>query len=201
MSDTWAWISGWGIQPERFKAAAERALPDATHQVFAPEPGAVDAVLSSGATHLGGYSLGSLLLMNAFEQIDSTCKLTCLAPIPAFCKEAEMGGVTPQKVLQSLQSKLECKPEATLKLFYRLAGLSNESVDTLPYSVDSLVWGLEMLATQSAPEKAFQRVHAVIGEADSLMDAGALRNSFPDHTSVTHGHDYNDLLPLVAELQ
>ena len=67
---SWAWISGWGIQPQRFEAAAQRALPEATHQVFAPEPGAVEAALNCGATHLGGYSLGSLLLLCALDRID-----------------------------------------------------------------------------------------------------------------------------------
>lgn len=201
MSDTWAWISGWGIQPERFKAAAERALPDATHQVFAPEPGAVDAVLSSGATRFGGYSLGSLLLMNAFDRIDSSNTVTCLAPIPSFCKEAELGGVTPRAILNSLQAKLERKPEAALKLFYRLAGLANEPIDSLPYSEESLRWGLEMLSTLSATKAAFQEVHAVIGDSDSLMDPATLRTIFPHHSSTESGHDYHDLLPLIATQQ
>lgn len=198
MSDTWAWISGWGIQPERFKAAAERALPDATHQVFAPEPSAVDAMLSSGATHFGGYSLGSLLLMNALDRIDKANTAICLAPIPSFCKEAELGGVTPRAILNSLQAKLERKPEAALKLFYRLAGLADEPLDGLPYSADSLVWGLEMLATLSAPKTAFQEVHAIIGGSDSLMDATTLRTLFPNNSITESGHDYHDLLPLAA---
>ena len=198
MSDTWAWISGWGIQPERFKAAAERALPDATHQVFAPEPSAVDAVLSSGATHLGGYSLGSLLLMNALGCIEHSIAVTCLAPIPAFCKEDELGGQTPRAILQGLQAKLARKPEAALKLFYRLTGLTNEPTDTLPYSEESLRWGLEMLATMSAQRSAFPKVHAIIGKSDSLMDATTLQGLFGRHSITDNGHDYNELLPILA---
>lgn len=201
MSDTWAWISGWGIQPERFKAAAERALPDATHQVFAPEPDVIDAVLSSGASHFGGYSLGSLLLMRAVDGIDRSCTVICLAPIPAFCKEAAMGGLTPRKIVESLQLKLERKPEAALKLFYRLSELNDEPTGVLPYSVDSLIWGLDMLATQSAPQEAFERMHALISEADSLMDATTLRGLFKNHSSTARGHDYHDLLPMLATLQ
>lgn len=198
MSENWAWISGWGIQPERFQAAVESALPNATHTVFAPEPEAIDAALHSGASHLGGYSLGSLLLMTAMDRIDATSKVVCLAPIPAFCKEAEMGGRTPRSILESLQLKVERKPEAALKLFYRLAGLSQEPTDTLPYSLDSLKWGLEMLATLSAHKTAFEPVHAVIGEEDALMDSNALRELFPNHTSTSQSHSYHHLLPLVA---
>lgn len=201
MSETWAWISGWGIQPERFKAAAERALPDARHLAFAPEPNAVDAVLSSGATHFGGYSLGSLLLMNALNRIDSSNTVICLAPIPSFCKESEFGGMTPRAILGSLQAKLERKPEAALKLFYRLAGLNNEPTDSLPYSLDGLTWGLEALATQSAAKDVFQQTHAIIGETDTLMDADRLSELFPNHTLTARGHDYNDLLSVVATLR
>ncbi len=201
MPDKWVWISGWGIQPERFLHTVERALPGASHQVFAPEPDAIDAALSSGASHFGGYSLGSLLLMTALDRIDSTSKVVCLAPIPAFCKEAEMGGLTPQSILESLQLKLERKPEAALKLFYRLAGLAAEPTDALPYSLDSLKWGLEQLATLSAPSSAFERVHAMISEEDSLMGATAVRDLFPHHSLVAQGHDYHDLLPLVVTLK
>ena len=198
MSETWAWISGWGIQPERFKAAAERALPDATHQVFAPEPNAVDAALSSGASRIGGYSLGSLLLMNAVDRIGSACPATCLAPIPSFCKEAGLGGQTPRAILESLQAKLERNPQAALKLFYRLSGLNDEPSGTLPYSIESLQWSLEVLATQFAPQDAFARVHAIISDADRLIDSHTLRALFPQHRTVASGHDYNDLLPMVA---
>lgn len=198
MSETWAWISGWGVQPERFKAAADRALPGATHHVLAPDPDAVDTVLSSGATHFGGYSLGSLLLMNALERIDRSNTVTCIAPIPSFCKEAELGGRTPRSILESLQVKLARKPEAALKLFYRLAGLADEPIDTLPYSIDSLEWGLEMLATQNAPTNELERVHAIIGETDPLMSAETLRTLFPNQTSTAQGHDYNNLFPAIA---
>jgi hypothetical protein len=198
---TWAWISGWGIQPQRFEAAAKRALPEATHRVFAPEPGAVDAALNCGTTHLGGYSLGSLLLLCALDRIDFSGRLCCLAPIPAFCHEAGLGGQTPQAILTSLQAKVERKPEAALKLFYRLSGLIGEPTDGLPYAAASLQWGLEMLATLRAPSDAFPRVHAVIGRADTLMDAGSLQGSFPHHTIIDRGHAYHDLLAALTEIQ
>ena len=201
MSEKWAWISGWGIQPERFQAAVERALPDASHAVFAPTPDAVEAVVSIGASHLGGYSLGSLLLMNALSRVESTSKIYCLAPIPAFCKEAEFGGSTPRAILKSLQAKLERKPEAALKLFYRLAGLDDEPSDNLPYSLESLTWGLEMLSAMVAPKDAFGRVHAVISYSDTLMDANTLQALFPRHSTTEKGHDYHHLLPLVATAQ
>lgn len=198
MSEAWAWISGWGIQPDRFKAVVERVMPGATHRVVAPEPSAVDATLSSGATHFGGYSLGSLLLMNAIDRINSSSTVTCLAPIPAFCKEEKLGGQTPRAILESLQAKLDRNPQAALKLFYRISGLNEEPSERLPYSIDSMKWGLEILATRSAQQDAFSRVYAIISDTDRLMDSHTLRSLFQQHRTVVCGHDYNDLLPTLA---
>jgi hypothetical protein len=58
-----------------------------------------------------------------------------------------------------------------------------------------------MLATLRAPSDAFPRVHAVIGRADTLMDAGSLQGSFPHHTIIDRGHAYHDLLAALTEIQ
>ncbi len=193
MSDSWAWISGWGIRPERFQAVVESAFPQATHRVFAPEPGAVEAVLTSGASNFGAYSLGSLLLLEAIDRIPASAKILCVAPVLAFCEEAGMGGTTPLASLQTLQAKLAKNPAAALKLFYRLANLLEEPTGTLPYSAESLHWGLDMLATRQVPPVGLDRVEVILGKQDRLLDVKKLLTFFERKTVIDSQHDYRAL--------
>lgn len=197
-SRKWAWISGWGIQPQRFQAAVETVMPDDLHKVFAPEPQAIELALQSQPSHFGSYSLGSLLLLDALDQIPLNTTVVCIAPILAFCKEAEMGGTTPLGSLQLLQAKLDQNPSAALKLFYRLAKLSDEPTDDLPYPIESLAWGLQQLATIRARSTNLKGVEVVIGKQDPLLNADVLCSFFEHPTTIQSQHHYQDLLTGLA---
>ena len=138
MAKTWIWISGWGIYPDQFRSAVELALPEDSHQVLAPTSDALEKALASNADRIGGYSLGSLILLSALGQIPENADITCLAPFFAFCKEDQLGGRTPRAVLQKLQQRLQQQPLKTLQLFYRLAKLSDPLADSLPYPMNHL---------------------------------------------------------------
>ncbi|MFT4900867.1 MAG: hypothetical protein ACI81V_000134 [Lentimonas sp.] len=194
MNETWAWISGWAIAPERFKAAVEQALPEAHHLVFAPTADAVQQVLKSKATHVAGYSLGSLLLLNAVDRFPTKTKLYCLAPFLAFCKEAELGGNTPEASLIAIQKRLEQTPEKALKLFYRLSGITATVPETLPYSLPDLIWGLEALRTLQANESAAQQAIALIGTKDALIEHHVGCNDWSKSYLVDASHCYIELL-------
>jgi hypothetical protein len=200
MCDTWAWISGWAICPERFKAAAEKALPQYEHIVLAPKPRAVEQVLATGATRIGGYSLGSLLLLDALPRFSEQIELTCLAPFTAFCAESQRGGTTPRATLQLLQARLSKQHSNAIKLFSLFAGLCVETAVTLPYAADDLSWGLQQLASVEVNRTSLQRAKGLVGLTDPLVRATVLQSEWAHCIlSDTATHRYDSLLAALQE--
>lgn len=202
MPDTWMWISGWAICPERFQAAVELALPHYRHTVQAPNAAAVETALASGATRIGAYSLGSLLLLSKLARIPEGLRITCLAPFIAFCREDQLGGTTPRASLGALQQRLHTQPHNALKLFYRLAGLHDEPTDHLPYPLEDLIWGLEQLSTLQANQALLKHVEAVVGLTDPLIETTVLTSRWSTCQLVEHGnHAYQTLLAGLSRIQ
>lgn len=200
MAKTWIWISGWAIDPDRFKSAVERALPNDSHQVLTPAPNALEKALAVGADNIGGYSLGSLILLSALEQIPKVANITCLAPFIAFCEEDRMGGATPRGTLQALQKRLQKQPQKTLQLFYRLAGLSDPLSGQLPYSIEDLEWGLEQLLTLKASTTFPGSVKGFAGLKDPLINHKEMRSRWPTcHFIDECNHDYRKLLVALSD--
>lgn len=201
MPNTWIWISGWGICPDRFKAAAEFALPNYRHEVLAPTPVALETVLSSGAARIGGYSLGSLILLSELERLPEDVEVTCLAPFTGFCEEQQLGGTTPLASLQMLQQRLTKQPEKALKLFYRLAGLTDEPVDQLPYPVEDLTWGLKQLADLQVDTTLLYRAKGYVGLTDTLVRGTVLCSQWANCQLIENcSHAYHEVftsLPLI----
>ena len=202
MTKNWIWISGWGIYPDQFSSAVNRALPEDSHQVLAPTPDALGRVLASGADCIGGYSLGSLILLSALRQIPKSANIICLAPFIAFCKEDQMGGKTPKAVLQKLQHRLQEQPARTLQLFYRLAGLNEPLPNNLPYSISSLLWGLEQLASLKTNSNHPNRVKAIAGSKDPLIDMSLMRSKWPTCKFIDGcTHNYHTLLVALSHTE
>lgn len=203
MAKNWIWISGWAIYPDQFQSGVELAFPEDSHQVLTPGPDALQKALSCNADHIGGYSLGSLILLSAFEQIQHFANIVCLAPFTAFCKEENRGGATPKATLQALQRRLPKQPLKTIQLFYRLAGLKDSIKDQLPYPLEHLQWGLEQLATRKAAvnDRNLSRVETVAGLTDPLIDCETMRHSTPNcHFVDACNHDYRKLLTAFSKI-
>ena len=194
MPEVWAWMSGWGICPQRFKAVVQTALPEASHIVFPPSSNSVEAALKlSEVSHFGGYSLGSLLLLKHLNRIPEEAQVLCIAPILGFCREDQCGGTTPRIVLEKLQVRLATDPLAALKVFYRLADLSGAPTNPLPYSKDDLTWGLRQLASLKVAPRGMERVRAVIGKRDRLLDWRKTAVFFEKAHLIEASHDYHSL--------
>ncbi len=198
MSETWAWISGWAIQPDRFRAVLEEALPGYRHLVFEPNAAALDRVLATGASRIGGYSLGSLLLLAGIDRLPPEAEIYCLAPFLAFCKEAGLGGTTPEATLAAIHARLLKAPEKALKLFYRLADLKDEPTAPLPYALEDLDWGLTMLQSLRAAPEASSRVFSVIGIKDSLLDYQVFQPNWKKIVKIDASHDYRSVIYSVS---
>lgn len=190
-----AWISGWGIEPQRFKYACQSALPEWEHVVFEPSSEAVERVSESNAEIVGGYSLGSLLLMQSLEQdLFADKRVIVLAPILGFCQETQLGGLTPRSILASLQKRLDKSPEKALQLFYRLAKLELPALGTLPYSLESLKWGLHQLAELTVDHKHLAAVQAVVSSDDPFTDLVCIQSHLKAVHILKCQHDYCALL-------
>ena len=201
MSKSRAWISGWGVSIRHFSAACQRAFPEDRHQVFEPGPNGVTQALASGTNFIGAYSLGTRLLLQSIEQVPASTEILLLAPITGFCQEHALGGKTPFTSLQMLQRRLEQSPLKALKLFYRLADLKNEPCKALPYSVDSLQWGLTQLEKPIQHFESHRKMSILIGEQDPLLNSSELSIQFRNAHSVDAGHDYHNLLSAAAVVQ
>lgn len=200
MAKTWIWISGWAIDPDRFKSAVESALPNDSHQVLAPVQDALEKALGADADNIGGYSLGSLILLSALEQIPKVANIICLAPFIAFCKEDQMGGATPRGTLQALQKRLQKQPQKTLQLFHRLAGLNDPLSSQLPYPIEDLEWGLKQLLTLKASTTFSGRVKGFAGLKDPLINHKEMRSRWPTCDFVNGcNHDYRKLLVALSD--
>ena len=170
-------------------------MPNDSHQVLTPSPNALERALTVDADNIGGYSLGSLILLSAIEQIPKVSNITCLAPFTAFCKEDRSGGTTPKKTIQGLQKRLQKQPRKTLQLFYRLAGLNEPLSDHMPYSMEDLVWGLEQLLTLKASTTLPERARGMAGLQDPLINYEEMRSKWPRcHFVDECTHDYHKLL-------
>ena len=201
MTKTWIWISGWAVYPDQFKSAFEQALPEDSHQVLTTGPDVLEKVLAADADRIGGYSLGSLILLSALKQIPKNADITCLAPFIAFCKEERLGGTTPKAALQTLQKRLLQNPLKTLLIFHRLSGLNDCLADHLPYPIEHLEWGLEQLATLKADMNYPDRVKAFTGLEDTLIDSKEMRSRWPTcHFIDDCNHDYHRLLPALSNM-
>lgn len=199
-NSTWAWISGWAVCPKRFKSAVERSLPEYSHEVLAPTSDAFEAVLESDAICIGGYSLGSLMILSELNHIPITTKVICLAPFISFCKENQLGGTTPRSSLQMLQRRLKAQPNKTLRLFYRLAGLDDEPWDNLPYELEHLEWGLEQLACLKADIALLHRAKGFVGLTDSLIDPIIIKSKWTNCQIIEQcNHAYPKLLDAFSQ--
>jgi hypothetical protein len=194
MTKHWVWISGWGIAPERFAEVCQQAFPEFAHTVFAPTDRAIDKLLHAKADRIGGYSLGSLLLLEAAEHIPMETPLYLYGPILGFTQEMGLGGTTPASTLELLQTRLEKSPQKALKLFYRLAGLDEATSETLPYPLEDLAWGLEALAKKQAKPPHSRQIKVFLGEHDALLNSQSICKLFTRPIQLPHGHDYRQLL-------
>lgn len=194
MTETWAWIGGWGIQPTRMAKALEQALPGTCHTVFHPSPQAFDQLLDTKAHRFGGYSLGSLLLLQNIHRLPLGPPPVCLAPILGFCSEDQLGGTTPRSTIQNLRRRLAKDPVAAIRLFHRLAKFRDEPAEPIPYNPGHLDWGLEALASRTVQNKPpLSRVCALIGSNDPLTKPHTVANYF-ERTRIVPGlHSYNEL--------
>lgn len=173
-------LSGWGIAPE----AVAPLFPAGT-RVLAPTRENVARL--AGAPRVVGYSLGALLLLDAAARGEFSCAdVVLFAPFLAFPREADAGGRVSATQVKFLRRWLKKDAPAALADFYARAGLSfppPAAGDALPYRIEDLDAGLEILETAKldAVPAAARSWKIVLGEADALLDAPAVAETFAEN--------------------
>lgn len=193
------WIGGWGIQPDSLAAAVRVHWPQSEHVVLPPGEHAVRHLLDQRCDLLAGYSFGSLLLFSHEGDLPAGIPVIAVAPIIAFCKEAGRGGSVSRAILRSLQTRLSEDPADALRTYFKLARLSDEVGDALPYSTADLAWGLEALGRLVGRPERVSGSRLFVGERDRLIDFKLFgTQAVGYHLIPSAGHDFRQLLPEVA---
>ena len=174
-----AWLLGWAVPAEWFSAEAGRALPQAEH-VCVPAAPDWRARLESlpACDALGGYSLGTLLLLGARGWVaERWTTVGLLAPIWAFPSEAGRGGRVPRSQLKALSGRVRRDPAKACADFREWAGIGAAQGDAGP--PETLRWGLEQLDVLSAEPGLPEGWNAYAGGQDTLLDASGLAREAP----------------------
>ena len=191
----WLWISGWGYPAGCLLAAAEKRFPQAEHHVLAPTS---DARAEAGLFDwVGGHSLGAFLLLRHPERFPARRGLVLLAPFLAFPAEAACGGRIKLAQLKLTARLLKKDPLAALNDFYLRADLDLQLAVSPPYAIQSLAWGLDLLARETVSVSKLSTFvrSVVLGLRDPLLDAARIARDFPEATLLPDvGHRFEDLL-------
>ena len=166
--------------------------------------GDISGVPRKGARRVVGYSLGAFLLLEASARGEFFCEdVSLCAPFLAFPREAGAGGRVSATQVKFLRRWLKKDAPAALADFYARAGLLFPPPASLPYCIEDLDAGLEILAAAGLGDvPAGARSWKVfLGEDDALIDARAVAATFPENpvrlvSSATH--DLRSLLGAVA---
>ena len=178
-----AWIGGWGISPERWRPLAA-ALPVAAHRFLAPVRGAAEAAADSD--WVVAWSLGAWrVLAAAAGGVVFRGRVWLLAPFVAFGSEYGLGGRCSVSQVRWLRRWMERDPAGALNDFCQRARLE-KGTEQLPYGIEELLEGLDRLAEDaSGGLRSFAGRglpagwKAVVGGADSLLEAGKVQESLP----------------------
>jgi len=195
------WISGWAVPPTWLAEQAHAAFPDAKHDAVSP----AEATATLGQKKydaLGGYSLGALWLLMHAEKLSETVPVILLAPIFSFAVENGDGGRITLAQLRLQRRRCRHDPAAAVADFYRRSGLENivPAVSNLTASqtaaLDTELGWLENWRAPAPPPKHWL---GFAGENDALLDAGKLKEKWPDLRIVpATGHAPGPLLRAAA---
>ena len=194
------WVLGWAVPEDWFAPFAVRAFPDGEHTFIAAGPETLTQLEAMPACDwLVGYSLGAQVLLSAAASGLSFKRVSLLAPIFAFAKEENLGGLVARTQVRHLVRWLRRDPVAALTDFYARAGLDVPAELMPSLAMPELLWGLAHLETvriEPMPPRAWQ---LWCGTADPLLDAGRLSEIVPDLRLVNGAHHPAALLQAMAE--
>jgi pimeloyl-ACP methyl ester carboxylesterase len=187
------WIGGWAIPPSFVLARAKKHFSKMKHEVLPP---ITSARAEEDFDWVVGHSLGAFLLLRWPERFPAKRGTVLLAPFLDFPREAELGGRVSRRQLKITVRYLRKDPLAAVNDFFERADLGLFAA-ALPYSVEDLAWGLEVLQSETVSEADVANLNhrIILGERDPLLDANQITECLPKATILPEcGHRFEDLL-------
>ncbi len=139
------WIGGWGISLEELRPIAVAHAPDAQHIIYPPVFGAAENLMTCDAVI--GWSLGAHLLYEAAARgVRLPARALLIAPFTSFCSEHGKCGKVSETQVRWLRRWLGKDPLPALADFRQRAGLPVMPEAKLPYELEHLLAGLDILA-------------------------------------------------------
>ena len=181
-SQRWLWIGGWGLPPTYTETLARRYFPKIEHCCLAPTSNWSKALGKGTFSHIIGYSLGAflVLLQEEVHRTEDDPSVILFAPFIDFKREAEVGGRIAAARLNILHRHLIRRPLAALSDFYAAAGLGLPSPKELPYPLEDLLWGIEILLQKTVAPETIAPTLSFIGDRDPLLDATVMSGAIPN---------------------
>lgn len=211
------WLGGWASGLACWRRELETLYPDRAHYFLdAHDVLAHPALLARGAAELppdgtlAAWSLGSLLVHAglASGSFRPACRILSLSPVFDFCGE---NGAWPPAALARMIRRLPKARETVLEEFWTsVRGNSNVTpaaaeawkAQSLGYSLDSLVQGLETLAeTRTRESFAFPDIVFLTSRIDPIAPAPRGAAESPQWILYPKGHlPFLDYPSLTASL-
>ncbi len=189
----WLWIGGWGLPPEWLQKIASDALPADRHHILPPRPDLLAEIDWTRFDRVAGFSLGAFLLLQNQHQIPFPALL--LSPFFGYTSEMNLGGKIRSTQIRYLARWIQRDPLAALADFHTRANLPIPAPTELPYPLEDLLWGLDILSTQQTPPTLPPNWTALLGQSDPLLDAEKIHALEPRIQLIENaGHDPRPLL-------
>jgi hypothetical protein len=198
-------ISGWALPPEWFEEQIRQVFPDkSVNGIYPLHPEdsreAKNLLKNLSSDLIIGYSLGSLWLAKYQKFLPGGCQQkVLLAPILAFPKEENKGGITNKTQLKYLTRVLKQNSQNSSSLveFFKDCKIviPEHHLKNIPCR-EALMRGLNFLARESIHPgslESFQQI--LIGECDHLLDPYRLKQLIPNLRVIKNaGHGLGPLL-------
>ena len=195
------WMGGWGVSLEEMRAIAVAHAPEAEHLIYPPVMGAAENLV--GCDAIIAWSLGAHLILEAGARgVKLPAKVLLFAPFTSFCAEHGACGRIPETQVKWLCRWLETEPAAALDDFRKRAGLAPMIGTELPYALEYLLAGLDVLIQPAGISLVtFGRQglptgwEAYVGEKDTLLNPeGVCQAILGCHIGEGLGHNLHEFL-------
>jgi hypothetical protein len=195
------WLGGWGVSLAEMRDLAVAHAPDARHVIYPPVLGAAENLV--GCDAVVGWSLGAHHLLEAGARgVKLPAKALLFAPFTSFCAEHGACGRASETQVKWLRRWLDTEPAAALGDFRRRAGLAPATSAELPYELEHLRAGLDLLAQPAGISLiTFGRQglpagwEAYVGDQDALLHPAGVAEAIVGCQTVEGvGHDLRAFL-------
>ncbi len=189
------WLNGWGRSVAETTRVLRLSWP-AEHFVVQPFQGWQSELERHlpACDQLCGYSLGAFLLLGAPDIHRRAPRTHLFAPFFDLRAESAHGGRVPLKELEGMKQLVCRDKKRALERFSRRAQLTRDGAAAdLPQ--EELLWGLNLLMTESRSIEAGRSYSCSVGEKDALLDSQALSESIKNlRVSREAGHCLSGLV-------